>query len=120
MKCLDTFVLVEIARGNNRFTRYFDEEIVIPNEILAEFFGVILRDKNELTANYWIKKLEGYGKEVPLNILIKAIKFKYKNTTKNFSFFDCVGYIFALENNMQFVTGDGEFKNMKNVEFTES
>ena len=43
--------------------------------------------------------------------------FRIDNKGKNFSFFDCVGYVFAIENNIKFITGDREFQSMEGVEF---
>jgi predicted nucleic acid-binding protein len=45
------------------------------------------------------------------------MKFRIENRKQNLSFFDCAGYVFAMENGMTFVTGDREFRNMKGVEF---
>lgn len=30
---------------------------------------------------------------------------------------DCIGYVYAKENGLRFVTGDKEFEGMENVEF---
>jgi predicted nucleic acid-binding protein len=54
---------------------------------------------------------------VPKDILIKAVKFRHSNKKKDLSFFDCVGYMFAVENNYKFLTGDKEFKDLGNVIF---
>ena len=50
-------------------------------------------------------------------LMIKAVQFQYNNKKRNFSLFDCVGYVFSLESNCQFVTGDKEFKGVANVLF---
>lgn len=117
MKCLDTYALVEIHNENPNFIHYLKEEFIISDITMAEFYSVLLRDYNEKTADYLLKKFEGYIAHTNLNTLIKAIKFRHKNKKQNFSFFDCVGYIFAVEKNMKFVTGDKEFKNLPHVEF---
>ncbi len=117
VKYLDTYALYEISQGNNNYLKYFDEDFVINELTLVEFYGVIFRQYDEKTADYWFKKLLPYKKLVPLEILIKAIKFRITNSNKNISFFDSVGYIFALENNGLFVTGDKEFEKLKDVEF---
>ena len=54
---------------------------------------------------------------MPLKILINAMKFRRENKSQNFSFFDCVGYLYAKEVNVKFVTGDKEFRNLPHVEF---
>ncbi len=116
-KCLDTYALIEIARGNERFVSYFNEEFIIPDLTLAEFYGVMLRDFNEQTAEYWYKKLFPYTRPVPLPVLIGAIKFRFENRKDNISFFDAVGYVFSLSTNCFFVTGDRAFEKKEKVEY---
>jgi len=117
VKVLDTYVLWEIAIGNPKFTHYLEEDFVVNDLILAEFYGIFLREFNEQTANYWILKLKCYSQEVPLQVLIKAVKFRRNNPKKKLSFFDASGYMFARENNYSFVTGDKEFEHLQDVEF---
>lgn len=117
VKCLDTYALVEISKGNLNFISYLSLETTIPNLIMAEFYAVILREHDEKTADYWFKEFERFIIPVNMEILIKAVKYRQENKKQNLSFFDCIGYIFALENNMKFVTGDKEFKDKPNVEW---
>lgn len=117
IKYLDTYALCEISQGNANFTKYFEKDFIINELTLTEFYGLILREYDEKTAGYWLNKLLPYTKTVKLDVLIKAMKFKINNSKKNISFFDSVGYIFALENNCVFVTGDKEFEKLKEVEF---
>ena len=116
-KCLDTYALVEISGGNSKFAKYLNGEFVITDLTLAEFYGVLLRQKGENTAEYWYKKLEIYCFPLDKRLLIDAIKFRYSNKKLNFSFFDAVGYIFALKNGLNFVTGDKAFEKLRNVEY---
>lgn len=117
---LDTYVLCEIAKANTRFLSLLVNTSVINDLTLAEFYGVILREFNEQTAEYWKNKFFSYTKQVPLDVLILAVKFRKDHIKQNISFFDAVGYIFAKENGGIFVTGDKEFKNLPNVEFIKS
>lgn len=117
MKCLDTCALIEIHDENPNFLHYLNQEFVIPDVIMAEFYGVILRDYNEKTANYLLEKFRPFIEIVNLGIMIKAVKYRHENKKQNLSFFDCVGYIFARENGMKFVTGDRAFENKGGVEF---
>ncbi len=116
-KCLDTYALMEISQQNPEFEVYLDSDFVITEITLVEFYGVILKEYDEKTAEYWFRKLEGYAVSVGKEILKEAIKFRYENKKKNISFFDAVGYVFSLANGCLFVTGDKEFKGLKNVEF---
>ncbi len=116
-KCLDTYALVEIAKGNSKFAEYLNSQFVICDLTLAEFYGVILREEGEKVAAYWFKKLENYSSSTDLDTLIEAIKFRQEHKKSHISFFDAVGYVFSLKNGRLFVTGDKEFENFPNVEF---
>ena len=117
MKCLDTYALVEINNGNPKFMSLLSEELVITDITMAEFYMVMYRTYNIRTADYWYKKFSFCCKSVSMDILLKASKFRVDNNRQNLSFFDCVGYIYALQNNMLFVTGDKEFESKDRVEF---
>ena len=43
--------------------------------------------------------------------------FQLESKQEDLSLFDCMGYIFSLENNFDFVTGDRAFKDKKGVLF---
>jgi len=116
-KCLDTYALIEIYKGNPKFSNYFKQKFIITDITLAEFYSVLLREENEETANYWIKKFEAYSIQINKEILLKAVKLRRKYSKTNISFFDAVGYIYSIENGFYFVTGDKEFANFKGVEF---
>ena len=115
--CLDTYALVEIKLGNPKFNNFLNSKFVVNDITLAEFYSVLLREENEATSDYWFKKFENYSIPVSREILKKAVKFRHENKKRNLSFFDCVGYIFAIENNMKFVTGDRQFEDREGVEY---
>ena len=117
INCLDTYALVEIYYGNSKFLDYLNHDFVITELTLAEFYGVLYREKGKDEADLWFKKLQAYSVVVDKETLIEAIAFRYENRKKNLSFFDCVGYIFSLKKSYPFVTGDKEFENLPFVEF---
>lgn len=116
-RCLDTYALMEIAKGNPKFADYLNLDFIITDITLAEFYAVLLREDGEKVADYWFKKLERYSVPVSKEILIEAVKFRQEYKKLDVSFFDAVGYIFSVKNGYYFVTGDKEFENFKNVEF---
>jgi hypothetical protein len=113
----NTYALVEIAAGNPGFQKFLEKEFVITELTFVEFNAVLLREQGEEVANYWKEKLEPYSAVVELNILIEAVQFRFKHRKTDISFFDAVGYIFALKNVFPFVTGDKEFEHFSGVEF---
>ncbi|MEK6948903.1 MAG: PIN domain-containing protein [Nanoarchaeota archaeon] len=116
-KCLDTYALVEINNGNPKFASLLNENIAIADLTFAEFYGQLFRKYDKKTADYWHRKLSVFCKPVNREILLKAVIYRIEHAKEDLSFFDCVGYIFSLENNLRFVTGDKSFKGKESVEF---
>ncbi len=116
-KCLDTYALAEIAKGNKEFSAYLLGEFVITELTLVEFYAVLLREDGEKTAEYWFKRLDAYAVSVSRQVFKEAVVFRYQHRKQNISFFDAVGYVYASRNNLPFVTGDKEFETLSNVEF---
>lgn len=117
MKCLDTYALVEIVRENPNFAQYLNQDFVITDLTLAEFYGVLLRDDSEELAELWFRKLEINAVPVDREILREAVRFRYEYRKVGISLFDAVGYVFSLKKGLIFVTGDKEFERFSNVEF---
>lgn len=116
-RCLDTYALIEIYLGNEKFAEYLNLDFVISDLTLAEFYGVLLREYGEGEAELWLKKLERYSVQVNRKILIEAVKFRQEHKKSEISFFDAVGYVFSVKNGFYFVTGDKEFEKFTHVEF---
>ena len=117
IKCLDTYVLVEICNGNSKFVDLLNEKAIVTDIIMAEFYADLYRKYGLKTADYWHRKLNPLCRTVSKEILLKAVRYRIDNKKQKLSFFDCVGYVFAQEHSMIFVTGDKEFKNKKGVQF---
>ncbi len=114
---LDTYALAEIGDGNPKFMELLNKEFVITDLTLAEYYSVLYRDGKEDKAIYWHSRLASFCKPVSRNILINALKYRIDNKKGDLSIFDCIGYIYALENNIKFVTGDRAFKSKEGVIF---
>jgi len=108
---------VEIVRENPRFAEYFNWDCVITDLTLAESYGVLLRDENEELAELWPRKLEIYAVPVHRAILREAVRFRHEHRKADLSFFDAVGYVFAVKRGYIFVTGDKAFEELTGVEF---
>ena len=104
MLCLDTYALWELAKGNPKFRFLMDEEVVIPDTTLAEFYWVLLLEYDKLTADYWYRIMSSHSTQIDKLLMVKAMYFRYENKKKRLSFFDCVGYLYSREHNHQFVT----------------
>ena len=117
MNVLDTYALVEIKQGNPKFQKFLDLPFVITDPTIAEFYIVIMKEEGEEEARFWYKKLVHYCVAIDRDILIKGWKFRESNKKDNLSIFDAAGYVYALENNHKFVTGEKAFEHRERVEF---
>ena len=113
---LDTYALIEIAEGNEKYQKYLESDCVTLKDNLAELFYFLLKKYDEKTANFFLGKFSKIAIELPLEIISKAMLFRYKNSKSNLSYIDCFGYIYALEDKRFFLTGDRAFTNLTNVE----
>ena len=117
MNCLDTYALMEVSVGNQKFSELMKEEFVITDLTMAEFYVVLVNKHNKQTAEYWHRKLAAFCKPLTRQTLIQALVFREENKKQDISVFDAAGYTFAKDNNHTFVTGDKAFKGKEAVLF---
>ena len=115
----DTYAIIEIIEENKNYEKYEKEDIVTSILNVGELYYALLKANGEKTADSWHEKLKQSAIMVDAEIVKKAMKFKFENKVKKFSFIDCVGYVIAKDRGLRFLTGDEGFKNFENVEFVE-
>jgi len=113
----DSYAVIETIKGNSNYNPYINEEVIITIFNLTEIYFSALKDLGETVAEKIYQQYSPSVTEVPETVIKKAMKFKLKNKDKNLSYTDCIGYLYAIENDMIFLTGDKEFENLENVEF---
>ena len=113
---LDTYALIEIAEGSPKYQKYIDSDAVALKDNLAELYYFLLKKYDEKTADFFLDKFSKIAVELPLTVIAKAMVFRQTHIKIRFSYIDCLGYTYALENGMPFLTGDRGFEGMENVE----
>lgn len=113
----DSFAVVELIKGNSSYASYTKEPVLITLFNLAEIYWVALNDLGEEEADEIYIHYKQSVVEISDETLKDAIKFRKKYKKKDLSYTDCIGYVYALKNNMKFLTGDKAFEGMQNVEF---
>ena len=111
----DTYALVALAKSNPNYVKYSDEIVVTSIYNLVELYYIILKNFKEEKAKMIYRNLKDCITDVKDEVIFEAMNLKLKN--KKLSYVGCVGYIHSLKNNLLFLTGDREFKNMPKVEF---
>ena len=113
----DTYALIEIMKNNPNYIKFIDENITTAKFNLAELIYAAIMENGEGFAKSIFDRFRGAEIEVSDDVLFKAMTFRFKNKKKNLSYADCIGYVFAEENGLKFLTGDEAFRNMANVVF---
>jgi len=112
---LDTYALVEIFKASKSYDKYADVESFTSILNLFEFYLYLLKNHDEETAKKNYYDLLSFVIDFSDEDLFEASKLKLQNN--KLSMVDVIGYALALRNNLKFLTGDDQFKEMKNVEF---
>lgn len=116
----DSYALVELAKGNPKYAHFGESRITITIFNLVEFAYSVLVDYGEAKAYEVYKKLKCCVIEIDEEVTIEAVKFRRAYKKLDLSYADCIGYIYALKNNLQFLTGDEKFRNFTGVEFVKA
>lgn len=113
----DTYALIAITQNNPNYVALSEEVVVTTKFNVAELVYVVLSDRGEEAARAALERFKDAEIEVPESVLFKAMVFRLRNKKKGLSYTDCIGYTYALENGLKFLTGDDAFKGMDNVAF---
>ena len=113
----DTYAIAEIINGDSNYARFSLEPVIITIFNLAEVYWISINHYSEQEADEIYLRYSGCVVDISEDVLKEAIKFRKKHKSKNLSYTDCIGYIYALKNSLIFLTGDKEFKDLNNVEF---
>ncbi|MBI2141345.1 hypothetical protein HYU16_02880 [Candidatus Woesearchaeota archaeon] len=114
----DTYALFEIAKGNKNYSPYItDRGIAITRLNLMELYYRLLVTSGIDAAERYYDRYKEFCIYVDDATIKRAMLFKAQNKGRDLSYVDCVGYIFAVEKGIRFLTGDMQFKDMEGVEF---
>lgn len=113
----DTYALVEIFESNQAYSKYINKPFFITILNFFELHQYLLRVGNEFFADEKAETYIQHIQEITPVVTLKASKLRKQHGGKNMSMTDCIGYIYAKENGLLFLTGDSAFESMENVEF---
>ena len=114
----DTYGLIEFFRGRSDYQSYFGKhEIVTTRMNLMELYYAALLDQGEERAEEYFNSTRHFLVEFTEEQLKEACRFRFSQRGKNISYIDALGYIVAKSQHAKFLTGEGAFKGMENVEW---
>ncbi len=112
----DSYAIIEILKSSENYRSYINLDFITTKLNIFEVYYRILRDSQE-KADIFLKLYMMHVVDFDEFIIAEACKFRLTNKSRDFSMTDCIGYFVALKTGVKFLTGDAQFKNMKNVEF---
>ncbi len=112
----DTYALIELIEGNAKYQKYQQADMIINEFVFAELCYFFERNPY-VDAHKFLKHVENVLVRTPLEVIQQAMQLRFKLKPKKLSMADAIGYAYAKELGLKFLTGDKEFKDMDNVEF---
>ena len=113
----DSYAVIELLKGNPSYTRYSQEPFILSLFNLVEVYWNALHELGEQEADALFERLRDCVVELSDDVLKEAIRFRKKNKKRDLSYADCIGYCYALQHSLLFLTGDKEFEGLLHVEF---
>lgn len=114
----DTCALIEIYKGNPKYLKYgTGVGMIITKLNLLEYIYFLIREKKEGDIKEGFENLNNYIIKYDDRTLLNAAHMKFKHKKEGLSYVDCIGYLLAKKHGVKFLTADGKFRNLENVEF---
>lgn len=113
----DTYALIELIGGNKNYSKYTSHILITSDYNLMELYYSFLKDYGKEVAEHHFNEWVEFTVKIPREIIKMGMEIKLLNKKEKLSYIDCIGYTFALENKIPFLTGDSKFKNKIGVEF---
>ncbi|MBS3074141.1 PIN domain-containing protein [Candidatus Pacearchaeota archaeon] len=113
----DTYAIFEIIKGNPNYKKYTSFKVITTKLNLFELFHGFLKTHNNGLAEYSLANYLRFAVDFDERVIREAARMKLALNKRNISMTDCIGYCFAKQLGIKFLTGDREFESLPNVEF---
>ena len=87
----DTYAILEIIEGNEKYKDYLDKKIILNDFIFAELCYVLIRN-NYPNLDKFLERYKKFIIHVSANVIKEAMEFRYKNKDKKMSMTDCISW----------------------------
>jgi hypothetical protein len=117
---LDSYAIIEMAKGNPKYLRFRSEPGVTARANLLEVYYILAQQGSEDLAKACLETLGPLAVELPVGLIPTIARFRLQQlgaTGRRFSYVDASGYVYARENGYALLTGAHEFKGFPGVEF---
>jgi predicted nucleic acid-binding protein len=111
----DSYAIIELLKRNPNYKKFEDFPLIttVFNKMEVAWWASGVVDENfaKIVSNSL------FGQEISDDLIVESVIMRRKEKRKDLSYADCLGYCFARKNNLIFLTGDKEFKDLPGVEF---
>jgi predicted nucleic acid-binding protein len=113
-------LLLENRRTKMCYIKYNEKVVTITLLHLVEVIYSVFQNFGEEKAQQIYNPFKDSVQDIDSSIILKALQLKQKHKKRYLSYADCIGYAFAEEKGIFFLTGDKGFEDLPNVEFGKS
>lgn len=113
----DSYAIIEMLKGNRNYARFSEMKLATTRLNLVEVAYCLLKEFPEEKVKEMIGCLAMNTLELADNEVMPIAAFRKEHARKALSYTDCIGYFLAKKNNIPFLTGDKQFREMPGVEF---
>ncbi len=117
----DSYAVIEYLNGNQKYRHYIeDADGVLTKLNLMEVYFRILKINGPGAAKDTVNSFSKYLIDFDLTAIAGAMKLRLGLMNKkhlDISCADALGYFLAKKLEIKFLTGDGAFRHLENVEF---
>jgi uncharacterized protein len=120
MYFLDSYAIIEMAKGNPNYLPFQDEPAITSRSNLLEVYYILLQLEEEKLAKACLTALGPLAVELQLDLIPTIARLRLRQlgaTGRRFSYSDASGYVYARENGYAFLTGAHEFEGLPDVTF---
>lgn len=113
----DSYAIIEMLLRNPAYEKYLEFPLVTTILNKIEIYWWAITRYNQGLADNLLGSIKHC--EISDEVVRKAMLFRKQYSKRKFSYADAVGYTFAKEYNLLFLTGDKQFRGLSSVEFVQ-
>jgi hypothetical protein len=117
---LDSYAIIEMARGNPSYRPFVHEPVITMRANLLEVYYILAQAGETPLADSSLKLLGPHSVDLPVELIARVAEFRLRTkgaTGRRFSYADASGYVYARENGYEFLTGAEEFEGLPSVQY---
>ncbi len=111
----DSYAIIELLLRNPAYKKYLEFPLVTTILNKIEIYWWAITRYNRGLADNLLSSIKHC--EISDEVVRKAMLFRKQHSKRKFSYADAIGYAFAREHSLLFLTGDSQFRGLPGVQF---